>query len=225
MMTRAAGQPGLDQRGFTLAELLVVVALVGLVMAGLLGLIMSGQQAFWFGSNQVDAQQNLRVGIERMVREIREAGYDPVPPDTAPATCASPPCYTFSAIAAGQTATSLMLQYNWNGSGTPTSGSHIDAGLVNDPLRCPAGTAACRGEQVTYSFGGGNLTRQESGVDATPQVVASGLTGLTFAYLDQNGNVTAVSANIRTVTISATAQWAARSGWVTMVDRIRLRNR
>ena len=63
-----------NQRGFTLAEMLVVCAIVGLVMASLLGLVMQGQQAYWFGTTQVDGQQTARVAIERMVKEIREAG-------------------------------------------------------------------------------------------------------------------------------------------------------
>ena len=63
-----------SERGFTLAEMLVVCAIVGIVMASLLGLVMSGQQAYWFGTTQVDAQQTVRVAIERMVKEIREIG-------------------------------------------------------------------------------------------------------------------------------------------------------
>ena len=46
----------LNQRGFTLAELLVVTALVGLVMAGVLTLLMSSNQSYQRGTNQVEAQ-------------------------------------------------------------------------------------------------------------------------------------------------------------------------
>ena len=114
-----------NERGFTLAEMLVVCAIVGLVMASLLGLVMSGQQAYWFGTTQVDGQQTVRVAIERMVKEIREAGYEPFPGETDPALCpnatnyplytAGVPCYKFVPIAS-QSATALTLQYNWDGS-------------------------------------------------------------------------------------------------------------
>ena len=84
-----------NERGYTLAEMLVVCAIVGLVMASLLGLVVSGQKAFWYGTTQVDAQQTARVALERMVKEIREAGYYPQNPDTAPTTCSAPPCYAY----------------------------------------------------------------------------------------------------------------------------------
>lgn len=209
-----------NERGFTLAEMLVVCAIVGLVMASLLALVMTGQKAYWYGTTQVDAQQTVRVALERMVREIREAGYDPVPPNTTPATCASPsPCYQFDAIAS-QSATGLTLRYNWDAS----VGTTPSATAVNDPILCPTG-AGCRGEQVIYNFSGGNLTRREVGMDATPLVVASGLTDLTFTYTKEDGTAATAATDIRTVVVSVTAQTANNGAIVTMTDRIRLRNR
>jgi prepilin-type N-terminal cleavage/methylation domain-containing protein len=227
-----------DERGFTLAEMLVVCAIVGLVMAGLLGLVMSGQQAYWFGTTQVDAQQTVRVALEGMVKEIRAAGYEPQTPQTNPANCPNAtsfplypsgvPCYDFVPIT-NQTATALTLQSNWDG-GPCTSGSArpcnpITTAKVNDPMSCPSPAAACRGEQVTYSFSGGNLTRQESGVDGSPVTIASGITALTFTYRDQDANVTSSRDLIRIVEISITAQTANKGAYVTMANRIRLRNR
>lgn len=222
-----------NQRGFTLAEMLVVCAIVGLVMASLLGLVMSGQQAYWFGTTQVDGQQTVRVAIERMAKEIREAGYEPLPGETDPTACPNAtnyplytsgvPCYKFVPITA-PSATSLTLQYNWDGSNCAAPCSPINtAALVTDPMTCP--TAACRGEQVTYSLSGGNLRRQESVVDASPVIIASGITALAFTYRDENGNVTASTDLIRSVDISVTAQTATKGAFVTMIDRIRLRNR
>ena len=80
-----------NERGYTLAEMLVVCAIVGLVMASLLGLVITGQKAFWYGTTQVDAQQTARVAVERMVKEIREAGYDPQAPiPITTGACATP---------------------------------------------------------------------------------------------------------------------------------------
>ena len=95
-----------DQRGFSMSELLVVCALLGIVMAGVLSLLMVGQQSATTTSNKVDAQANARVGIERMIEEIREAGYLPAGPTCpgAPATPCPPFNYAFSAII-NQTAT------------------------------------------------------------------------------------------------------------------------
>ncbi len=222
-----------DQRGFTLAEMLVVCAIVGLVMASLLGLTMQGQQAYWFGTTQVDAQQTVRVAMERMVKEIREAGYEPLPGETDPAACPNAtnyplytsgvPCYKFLPITS-PAATSLTLQYNWDGSTCAVPCSPINTvALVIDPMSCP--TAACRGEQITYALTSGTLTRREILVDAAPVAIASGITALTFTYRDENNTVTASPELIRTVEISVTAQTASQGAYVTMVDRIRLRNR
>lgn len=222
-----------NQRGFTLAEMLVVCAIVGLVMASLLGLTMQGQQMYWFGTTQVDGQQTVRVALERMAKEIREAGYEPLPGETDPTACpnatnyplytAGVPCYKFVPVTS-PAATSLTLQYNWDGSTCVVPCSPINTGaLVTDPMTCP--TAACRGEQITYALSSGNITRQEVIVDATPVVIASGITALTFTYRDENNNVTALPELIRTVEISVTAQTATKGAYVTMVDRIRMRNR
>jgi Tfp pilus assembly protein PilW len=213
--------------------MLVVCAIVGLVMASLLGLVMQGQQAYWFGTTQVDGQQTVRVALERMAKEIREAGYEPLPGETDPAACpnatnyplytAGVPCYKFVPITS-PSATALTLQYNFDGSTCAVPCSPINTvALVTDPMSCPV--AACRGEQVTYSLSGGNLTRQEVVLDAAPVTIASGITALTFTYRDENSTVTAAPELIRTVEISVTAQTATQGAFVTMVDRIRLRNR
>ena len=222
-----------NQRGFTLAEMLVVCAIVGLVMASLLGLTMQGQQAYWFGTTQVDGQQTVRVALERMAKEIREAGYEPLPGETDPTACpnatnyplytAGVPCYKFVPVTS-PAATSLTLQYNWDGSTCAVPCSPINTGaLVTDPMTCP--TAACRGEQIQYALTSGTITRREIIVDAAPVVIASGITSLTFTYRDENNNVTASPDLIRSVEISVTAQTATKGAYVTMVDRIRMRNR
>ena len=66
-------RPFRDQRGFTLGELLVTTALIGLVMAGVFALQRGGQHAYLFGSNRVETQQNARVALDLMTRELRSA--------------------------------------------------------------------------------------------------------------------------------------------------------
>jgi prepilin-type N-terminal cleavage/methylation domain-containing protein len=62
-----------NQRGFTAAELLVVTAMIGLVMAGIFALQQQGQFAYLMGSNRVETQQNARVALDIMTRELRTA--------------------------------------------------------------------------------------------------------------------------------------------------------
>jgi prepilin-type N-terminal cleavage/methylation domain-containing protein len=62
-----------DQRGFSLSELLVVSAVIGLLMAGITALNQQGVQAYVAGSNRVETQQNARVAVDMMTRELRSA--------------------------------------------------------------------------------------------------------------------------------------------------------
>jgi type IV pilus assembly protein PilW len=81
--------------GFTLAELLVATAVVGLVMAGILGMLAGGLDAYRFGADRVEAQQAARAALERMAKELREAGYDPTGAGVAPIVLAGPTEVTF----------------------------------------------------------------------------------------------------------------------------------
>ena len=204
-----------DERGFTLAEMLVVCALLGTVMAGVLSLVMVGQQSATATMNKVEAQSNARMGIDRVIEEFREAGYLPAGPTcpTAPTTPCPPYNYAFPAVTA-QTATALTIQNDWNADNV------IQTVAVTDPI-----SGAQRGEQVVYSFNAGQLRRQEIGIDAAPVVVAAGIISLAYTYLDQNNAVTGTAANIRTVTVTLTTQQSAGQPQVTMVHQVRLRNR
>jgi type IV pilus assembly protein PilW len=63
--------------GFTLVELLIAIAVGGVVMAGICSAYYSQQESY-ITQDQVSAmQQNLRAGLWFMEREIRMAGYDP----------------------------------------------------------------------------------------------------------------------------------------------------
>jgi len=61
------------ERGYTLAELLVAMAVLVLLLGGLFVTLQSGQTAYLFGAGRVEVQQNARVGLERMLRELRTA--------------------------------------------------------------------------------------------------------------------------------------------------------
>lgn len=224
------------KRGFTLAELLVALAILGLMMVGILTLLMSGNQSYLTGSNQVEAQAGVRAALERLTADLREAGYSPT---SQVCTAAGVPAGCWVAID-NPTDTQFAIQYDWNGNGAPQAGVQVPVSYVFGGIA----TNMDRGELVTYSVAGGNLTRQESVVDAQPQILATsvqpaiegGAAQPYFQYLDAGGTVLAnPAANreaIRTIVVrmSVGAQnqppvtWQAGAVQVTMADRIRLRN-
>jgi prepilin-type N-terminal cleavage/methylation domain-containing protein len=61
--------------GFTLIELLIVTALVGIVMTAVLGLVITTQRHSYTSEEVVDVQQNLRVALDFMSRDLRLAGF------------------------------------------------------------------------------------------------------------------------------------------------------
>jgi hypothetical protein len=64
----------------TLAELLVSLAVLGLLLGATLVLGDSGQRLYADGAARVEAQQAARIALERMAREIRQAGYGAATP-------------------------------------------------------------------------------------------------------------------------------------------------
>jgi type II secretory pathway component PulJ len=60
-----------------LTDLLVAVAVLGLLMGSALALLQQGQHAFGVGAARVEAQQSARVALSRLASEIRGAGFGP----------------------------------------------------------------------------------------------------------------------------------------------------
>lgn len=58
----------------TLAELLVSIAVLGLVLSAGFIVIDQGHRVYTHGVARVEAQQAARIALERMAREIRQAG-------------------------------------------------------------------------------------------------------------------------------------------------------
>lgn len=69
--------PMRNQEGFTLAEVLVALALAALVSSIAFATLSAQNKAYLAQTEQVTMQQNLRAGFNLMVSEIRQAGYDP----------------------------------------------------------------------------------------------------------------------------------------------------
>jgi len=216
-----------NQHGFTLTELLVACAMIGVVMAGLFSILQTGQQSYLTGMNQVEAQQGLRLALLRVTNEIREAGYCP--------TCANlgAGLNPFPAVT-NPTATGFTLQNDWDGTWNGTTGIATGGTVTQTVMSSSSSTTTnvARGEQIVYSVVGGELRRQEIGIDGTAVAVVSSLASMTFTYLDADGAVTATPANIRTIVVSAVGQplvqptaYTAGRVQVAMTDSVRLRNR
>ena len=66
--------PG-KETGFTLIELMAVIFLSGVIMAAIYSLFVSQNVTFSAQEQMNEMNQNLRVSMDQMTREIRSAGY------------------------------------------------------------------------------------------------------------------------------------------------------
>ena len=63
----------MNERGFTMAELLVASAVLGVIMLGVFTVQQQGLSAYQVGTARVEVQQNARAALETMFNEIRSA--------------------------------------------------------------------------------------------------------------------------------------------------------
>lgn len=157
-------------RGFTLLETLISAALFSLVITGVYLLYTTMQNTMNRGDLKSDLQQNARVGLDQMTREIRMAGYDPedalskvdLQPKTA-IRAASGGCLSF-------------VTYSLDRSTTP---------------------AIEKSTQITYDLDGTTLRRRTDSWDGSgkafsggsAQPLAESVSALTFTYYDASSAV------------------------------------
>lgn len=65
----------IHNRGFTMVELLITLAIFGIVVVGIFSVNLSTQRSANTQEEIVDLQQNLRVGLESITRDLRWAGF------------------------------------------------------------------------------------------------------------------------------------------------------
>ena len=66
-----------EQRGTSLLEIVVGLGLGALLMMSIMGLWRTSQEAYLDGSDAADAQQVLRVAMDRLTKVVLRAGHDP----------------------------------------------------------------------------------------------------------------------------------------------------
>lgn len=97
-----AYQGGAPQRciltggGFTLLEILIALAIGSFLLAGMTSAFITQRRIYGSRAQVVEAQENVRWGLDAMAREIAMAGYDPTGSAGASISAASPTALQFS---------------------------------------------------------------------------------------------------------------------------------
>lgn len=171
----------LHNQGFTLVELLVVMVIAGIVLASIYSAYYSQQRSYTTQDQVAAMQQNLRVGMEMMVTEMRMAGYDPS-----------------GSAGAG------ILDIGWDAALNRYTSINFTMDINEN------GTTGDSNENVTYSLytpsDGIEKLGRKSTATATNQPVAEHIDALDFVYLDGSGAPASVVSAIRSIQITMVAR-------------------
>jgi len=206
------------ERGFTLVELMVSLVIATILIVGIYQLYRSTQNTYLAQDQLAELQQNARIGIEEMIREMRLAGYQANCTTTqADSTTSSNPQHVFFEFDADTdlNGTPERIKY-WYDS---------NAKQINRASHSPAPVSTSCG--IPYAF----ATNEMQVVAGTPQ---SPVDSLTFTFYDTNNGTLAVPVaspkDIRRVAITlAVAATKAEEGTgakrtVTITSDVKLRN-
>lgn len=192
-------KPKGGQKGITLLELLIFSAIFVTALGAVYLMYFTSHTTFIRGVNKSDLQQNARVAMEMMARELRMAGYDP--------SNAIPLQGSQTAIQAASASDITFI-------------ADVTGDNVSDWVRY-----RLQGNQVireTSSWVGGAWTPNP----AAQGELADSVSALSFAYYDGSNTVTATLASVRRITIGVTVQNTAARKTETfpLTIDLRLRN-
>ncbi|MCD4665481.1 MAG: prepilin-type N-terminal cleavage/methylation domain-containing protein [Bacteroidales bacterium] len=163
-----------NQKGFTLIEVMITVAISGIILGGIFATYSNQQKTYVSSDHLAEMQQNLRAAILIMSSEIREAGCDPDPTKKANAGIIS--------------ATSIQFHFTRDIAGHAINSKQGDGELDDD------------NENITFGFspindansdgiadaGAANLGRDKN--DGTGfQPIAENIQAIEFNYILDDG--------------------------------------
>jgi type IV pilus assembly protein PilW len=169
-----------NQSGFSLTEMMIVLAILGVVLAAMYNTFTHQQKSYSVQDNVSVMQQNVRVGLDYLVKDIRMAGYIPedIPFDTSDPPIPTPSTTEPSTDVAGQLFTDGVAESIEQATSTSIT---FQADIDNDAVT----------ETVQYTLNGTNLTMEvwqwnpvtlSWNPSSGPQIVAEDIESLTFTY-------------------------------------------
>lgn len=181
-MTKPPIAYSIENKGFTLVELMIAMAIGGIIMAAVMTAFISQHTSYIAQDEVVEMQQNAKIALDMLTRDIRSAGYDP------------------NNLGAGITVAGVNTVGFTREDDLATDGLETVAFSLFDAFATAAppsndGLTDDLALQITSALGG----------SAGRQVVAENISRLEFRYLDEEGNVTAGLSDIRSIQISILA--------------------
>jgi type IV pilus assembly protein PilW len=170
-------------KGFTLIEVLVAMAIAGVAMAGIYSAYSSQQRSYIVQEQVAGMQQSLRAAFDLMEREIRMAGFDPYRNSGAGIIAAGVNNISFAFVADDDS-------YDNDGDGDTDESGEL--------------------KTIRYSLydsggdGDNDLGRKVGAGNNKP--VAENIDALNFVYLRKDGTPTANVSEMRSIQITVVAR-------------------
>ena len=99
----------MNQKGFSLAELLIAAAMTSLLMAGVFVILQQGENAYMHGAGRAEVQQTARGALDRIARELRTGS------NVTAVTAATANAGSISFQYIDDTAATVTVTYSLNG--------------------------------------------------------------------------------------------------------------
>ena len=158
--------------GFTLIELLIAMAIASVVTAAIYSVFVSQQKSYTVQEEVVEMQQNLRAGMDMMVREIRMAGYDPESIGGLGIVDITPRDIDNNVDSEITGNGALQFASDFDGDGAIATGETVSFSIFDSPVSNPDGNF-----DLARDTGGGR------------QLLAQNIEAMGFAYaFDANGD-------------------------------------
>lgn len=207
-----------QESGFSIAEPLVATAVMVTVVLAIFMVYDTAQQNQARGLARAAVQQDVRVAVERLARELRSAGYNP-----SKTGCGSPPQGTITALSSSPVLVTFQTDVDGDFCTDQVIYTFVPATKSNLTNPCDQSDPTTVG-RITRSV---QTWTEAAWNPATPTAydAARCITALVITYIDNSGNPTAIPTNI--MRISVTGEENARitaSQTYTLTTDVTLRN-
>ncbi|WP_321370653.1 prepilin-type N-terminal cleavage/methylation domain-containing protein [uncultured Desulfuromusa sp.] len=162
--------------GFTLVELIVAVAISGVIMTGIYSAFKTQQDSYLVQEQVAEVQQNIRASIDYMMRDLRMAGFDPTQSGNFSITDVRSRDLDNVLDVGGNPAITFTVDLNEDG--TLDLNETISYSLYEYPVSTPADSDGISDLSLTQGGGGRQLLGES--------IIAM---GLAYSYVGAGGDV------------------------------------
>lgn len=187
-----------NHKGFTLIEILIASTIFVMVLLGVYMVYETNQATYVRGEARANVQQNARVALDQITRELLMAGYDPLKVLANPGSYNSP---------SGVLLTNYVMQSI--GASSVRFLADVNGDNSTDVVEFSYDATNKRINRQVWVWNSGTSAWTTAGAQAITE--NNSIDSLAFAYLDENNAVTANTYAVRRIEMALSATVKAGS--------------